>query len=161
MTLRVPQEQCPQHPPRLCGKARLSILPTCLEGGHCSDHHTLRPSYCPPLPQSGPKDPILPCLSPGPEQYLGAAPLCTATQPTRNLGPQGLRVQPKRADHHPPFPLLYHTLLCDPCQASFPLWACSFSVTQGQAATWLWPDSGLCPRTGMLLNSIPNMASHQ
>lgn len=59
MTLRVPQEQCPQHPPRLCGKARLSILPTCLEGGHCSDHHTLRPSYCPPLPQSGPKDPIL------------------------------------------------------------------------------------------------------
>lgn len=145
----------------LCGKARLSILPACLEGGHCSDHHMLRPSYCPPPPQSGPKDPILPCLSPGPEQYSGAAPPCTATQPTRNLGPQGLRVQPKRADHHPPFPLLYRALLCDPCQAPFPLWACSFSVTQGQAATWLWPDSGLCPRTGMLLNSIPIMASHQ
>lgn len=41
-------------PPRpslaLCCKASLSTLPTCSEGRQCSDHHILRPSYCPPPP---------------------------------------------------------------------------------------------------------------
>lgn len=113
----------------LCCKASLSTLPTCSEGRQCSDHHTLRPFYCPPPPSSGPKDPILPFLSPGPEQFWRAAPPCTATQPTRNLGPQGLRVRPRRADRHPPFPLLYHRLLCDLCQA------CSFPCHTGSGCT--------------------------
>ena len=93
----------PWHPSQtLCSKARLSSLPTRSEGGPWSDCHTLG---APPLhsPNQGPG--ILLFLYPGPEQYLGgstvacvgarAAPLCTATKPTRNLGPQGLRVQPE------------------------------------------------------------------
>lgn len=132
MTLRVPREQCPQHPSQaLCGKARLSILPACLEVDTALTTHMLR-SLLPPTPQSGPKGsyPALPF--PRTRAVLGAAPLCTATQPTRIWGHKDSESSLKGLTIIHPFPALPCTAVVTPARPLSPLWACSFSVTQGQ-----------------------------
>lgn len=90
----------PWHPSQtLCSTARLSSLPTCSEGGPWSDCHTLG-APTPPVRAQGScssftQDQSSTC---GAAQGLVLVPgqlHCTATKPTPNVGPRGLRVQPE------------------------------------------------------------------
>lgn len=154
MTLRVPWEQCPQHPPRPCA-ARPAYLPYPPAQRVDSALTTtfLDPLTVPHPPNQGPR--ILSCLSFLQDQSSSGGQLHHAQPPS----PPGIW-GPKDSESGLEGLTVIHPFPCSTtdCYVT-PARPVPSPVTQGQAAPW--PDSGLCPRTVTLPNSIPIMASHQ
>ena len=132
MTLRVPPEQCPQHPPRLCA-ARPDYLPYPPDMRVDSALTTacLDPLTAPHPPNQGPRIPS--CLA-FPQDRSSTGGQLHRAQPASSPGSWGRKDSEsslKGLTIIYPFPCSTTHCYCDPCQASFPLWACFFLFHTG------------------------------